>query len=128
MQQEYNYTPLPEPIPINEQVWPEGTLPLVCTSTLAYNHEPYIRECLDGILMQKTTFPVQVFTHEDSSTDKTAETLKEYRAKYPNLIKITYQPENVYLLKDIVEKKEKKIFIIGIENKYFTPVLFMKLK
>ena len=53
MQEEYNYTPLPEPFPITEQVWPEGTLPLVCTSTLAYNHEPYIRQCLDGFVMQK---------------------------------------------------------------------------
>lgn len=29
MQEKYNYIPLPEPIPITEQVWPEGTLSLV---------------------------------------------------------------------------------------------------
>ena len=69
MQQEYNYAPLLEPIPITEQVWPERTLPLVHTRTMTYNHEPYIKECLDGILMQKTTFPVQVLVHEDCSTD-----------------------------------------------------------
>jgi len=108
MQQEYIYTLLPEPITITEQVWPEGTLPLVCTSTLAYNHEPYIRECLDGILMQKTTFPVQVLVHEDCSTDKTEEILKEYQSKYPNLIKVFYQPENVYSLKDQEEKRKRR--------------------
>ncbi len=107
MEQEYNYIPLSEPIPITDQVWTEGTLPLVCTSTLAYNHEPYIRECLDGILMQKTTFPVQVLVHEDCSTDRTAEILKEYQAKYPNLIKVFYEPENVYSLKDPEEKRKR---------------------
>lgn len=107
METEYNFTPLLSPIPISEQIWPEGTIPLVCTSTLAYNHEPYIKECIDGILLQKTTFPVQVLIHEDCSTDNTAEILKEYQSKYPKLIKVFYQPENIYNLsgKEILQKR-----------------------
>lgn len=96
MKQEYNYIPLREPIPITEQVWPEGTLPLVSTLTTAYNHEPYIRECIEGFLMQKTTFPVELIIHDDASTDKTADIIREYEAKYPNLIKPIYQIENQY--------------------------------
>lgn len=94
----YSFTPLPEPIPITEQEWPEGTLPLVTTRTITYMHEPFIRECIEGILMQKTTFPVQVVIHDDASTDKTAEIVRAYEARYPRLITAIYQEKNQFSL------------------------------
>lgn len=60
----------------------------------AYNHEKYIRDALDGFLMQKTNFRFEVLVHDDASTDRTAEIIREYEKKYPEIIKPIYQIEN----------------------------------
>jgi glycosyltransferase involved in cell wall biosynthesis len=112
----YKYTPLPYPIPIAEQAWPEGTLPLVHTRTMTFNHENYIRDCIEGILIQKTTFPVQVLIHDDASTDKTSEIVREYEHKYPSLIKAYYQSENSYTKPD--RSKRRKEFSSWRIGKY----------
>lgn len=101
----YKYTPLPEPIPVTKQLWPVGTLPLVHTRTMTFMHEKYIKQCIEGVLMQKTTFPVQVLIHDDASTDKTAEIIRAYEQKYPNLIKVYYQLENSHSKKDKRERR-----------------------
>lgn len=92
----YTYVPLTEPIPISKQKWPEGTTPLVSTSTLTYNHEPFIRDCLDGVLMQETTFPVRIVVFDDCSTDGTREIVKEYKEKFPNLFVTVLPHQNTY--------------------------------
>ena len=71
-------------------------LPLVSICTLVYNHEPYLRECFDGILMQKTNFTFEVLVHDDASIDNSAAIIREYTAKYPNVFKPIYQTENQY--------------------------------
>lgn len=70
--------------------------PIVSISCITYNHEDYIRDAIEGFLMQKTTFPVEILIHDDASTDKTADIIREYEKKYPHLIKPIYQTENQY--------------------------------
>ena len=70
--------------------------PVVSIISLTYNHAPYIRECLDGFLMQQTDFPFEVIIHDDASTDGTTEIVKEYAEKYPDIIKPIIQTENQY--------------------------------
>ena len=67
---------------------------VVSINTLAYNHEKYIAQCIEGILMQKTNFAFELLIHDDASTDKTADIIREYEKKYPNIVKPIYQTEN----------------------------------
>ncbi len=66
-------------------------LSIVCT---AYNHEKYIRSALDGFVMQKTNFAFEAIVHDDASTDGTADIIREYAKKYPDIIVPIIQTEN----------------------------------
>lgn len=70
--------------------------PLLAIRCLTYNHEHYIRQCLEGFIIQKTTFPFIAIVHDDASTDKTAEIIEEYALKYPDIIKPILEKENQY--------------------------------
>lgn len=73
---------------------------MVTIRCLAYNHEPYIRQCLDGFVMQKTNFRFEAVVHDDASTDGTADIIREYSAKYPEIIKPIFEIENQYSKRD----------------------------
>ena len=67
---------------------------VVSINTLTYNHEKYIAQCIEGILLQKTNFAFELLIHDDASTDKTADIIREYEKKFPLIIKPIYQTEN----------------------------------
>lgn len=69
---------------------------IVSIRCLAYNHEPYIRECLEGFVMQQTNFRFEAIVHDDASTDGTADIIREYAEKYPDIIKPIFETENQY--------------------------------
>lgn len=77
----------------------EPYVSIVCT---AYNHEKYIRKCLEGFLMQKTSFKFEVLVHDDASTDRTADIIREYEKKQPDIIKPVYQEVNQYSLGKLI--------------------------
>jgi glycosyltransferase involved in cell wall biosynthesis len=63
-------------------------MPLVCVSVVTYNHSKYIKECIDSILMQETSFPFEILIGDDGSTDGTTEICKEYAEKHPDKIRL----------------------------------------
>ena len=69
---------------------------MVSIRCITYNHEPYIRKCLEGFVIQKTNFRFEAIVHDDASTDKTADIIREYEKKYPDIIKPIYEKENQY--------------------------------
>lgn len=66
---------------------------------VTYNQEEYIRDCLDGILMQKVDFDFEVIVGEDCSTDNTPMICDEYAARYP-FIHVYHHPKNIGLVKN----------------------------
>lgn len=69
---------------------------LVSINCITYNHEKYIADAIESFLMQTTNFNIEILIHDDASTDSTAEIIREYEVKYPDLIKPIYQKENQY--------------------------------
>ncbi len=69
---------------------------LVAIHCLVYNHEPYLRDCFEGFVMQKTNFRFVAIVHEDCSTDHSADIIREYEAKYPDIFRPIYETENQY--------------------------------
>jgi len=74
--------------------------PLVSVITVTYNHAPYIRACIEGVLMQKTTFPIEHIIGEDFSTDGTRAIVLEYAQKYPEIIRLVTSDSNVGVYKN----------------------------
>ncbi|WP_346881188.1 glycosyltransferase [uncultured Algibacter sp.] len=69
--------------------------PLVSICCTCYNHEKYIEATLDGFLMQKATFPIEIIIHDDASTDNSRKIIEKY-AKLHDNIKTIFQSENQY--------------------------------
>lgn len=69
---------------------------------LAYNHEKYIREALDSVVMQQTNFKFEAIIGEDKSTDNTRAIIREYQQKYPDIIKPIFRKNNLGASKNVV--------------------------
>ena len=83
----HGYHSLSNPVRVIEHNWGDNTIPLVSVKCVTYNHERYIRDALEGFLIQETDFPFQVCIFDDASTDGNVRIIKEYANNYPNLFK-----------------------------------------
>ncbi|GHV15374.1 glycosyl transferase [Bacteroidia bacterium] len=61
---------------------------------ITYNHEKFIAEAIEGVVMQKTSFPFELVIGEDCSTDSTRAICVEYQKKYPDIIRLRLPEKN----------------------------------
>ena len=70
--------------------------PLVSILIVTYNHEPYIRECLESVVGQESDFEYEVVVGEDCSQDNTREICFEFQRRYPEKLRVLWSDENLY--------------------------------
>lgn len=100
--------------------------PIVTVWCPAYNHSRYIKQCLDGIIMQKTNFDFEVIIHDDASSDSTQKIILEYERNFPHLIRTILQKENqfskdnLHLIKTMLQNAKGKYIAICEGDDYWT--------
>ncbi len=70
-------------------------VPVVSVAMMTYNHEPFIRQAIEGVLMQRCSFSYELIIGEDCSTDGTRSVVEEYQRIYPHIIKPIFHQKNV---------------------------------
>lgn len=81
---------------------------------LTYNLEKYVRQAIDSVLNQKTTYKYKILIGDDHSTDRTPQILMEYKEKYPDKIEIRFSDKNLGCLAN-----SNRLFD-GLDCEYFS--------
>jgi glycosyltransferase involved in cell wall biosynthesis len=67
----------------------------------SFNHERYIKQCLDSILDQKGNYNLEIILGDDCSTDNTNEILRQYSEMYPVTLKMMPKQDNMGVTKNL---------------------------
>ncbi len=70
---------------------------------VAYNHEPFIAQALEGVLQQVVDFDYEIVIGEDCSTDKTREILLDYKRRFPARIRLLLHDQNVGMHQNLIQ-------------------------
>ncbi|MCL2105300.1 MAG: glycosyltransferase [Kiritimatiellaeota bacterium] len=69
--------------------------PLVSVRILTYNHERWIAQAIESVLMQTCDFEFEVVIGEDCSTDRTRGICLDYQRRFPHIIRVLHSEANV---------------------------------
>jgi len=62
---------------------------------VAYNHEAYIKRCLESVLEQKTKYNINIICFDDCSTDRTLNILNNFQKQFPKRIQVIKNRKNL---------------------------------
>ncbi len=82
--------------PLRGRSFDVSSSPWVSVFVPAYNHAPFIGQCLEAILDQVTDFPIEIIVNDDASTDETPAILTSYQQRHPALFKCHLQKTNLF--------------------------------
>src|SRR4051812_33144829 len=69
--------------------------PVVSIAIRSYNHEKFIGQTIDSILMQQIKYSYEIVIADDVSTDRNRDVMLQYQKRYPQKIKLLFQHKNV---------------------------------
>ena len=94
---------------------------IISVLIITYNHENFIKDCLESILCQKVDATIEILIGDDASTDNTPKILLDYYQKYPDNIKLVLRKQNIGAAANIVDllKKAKGNYVAFCEGDDF---------
>lgn len=73
---------------------PDLSIPVVSVAITAYNSAAWLGRAIDSVLMQKTSFPVEIVVGDDCSSDGTIEVARSYERKHPGVVRVFARDAN----------------------------------
>lgn len=108
----------------------DSDIPLVSVCMITYNHESYISEAIEGFLLQRCKFPVELVIGEDHSTDLTRTICERYATQYSNIIRLLPSEKNLGMIpnfqRTIMECKGKYIAMCEGDDYWTDPYKLQK--
>ncbi len=80
---------------VNDLGAPPSSGPRVSICVTAYNHEPFIRQCLQSLVDQQSQWPFEILVGEDCSTDATRAIVQEFARDHPTVVKAMLPERNL---------------------------------
>lgn len=71
-----------------------GMRPKLSVCVITYNQRNYIRQCLQSIVEQRTSFDFEVIVGDDCSNDGTQEIIRQFEREHPGIVRSLLQPRN----------------------------------
>ena len=75
---------------------------MISVLMITYNHEQYIQQAIEGVLMQQCDFPYEVVIGEDFSTDSTREICEQFAKQYANILRLLPTERNLGMMPNFI--------------------------